>query len=235
MQEAVQVYQNTFNYYQSLMDSILPIIVVLFAGSISDQHGRKLPMIIVLVGFLLYALVYIFLAIDSTWPVEVLYAATLAVDITGTWAVFNMAVYSYITDVTPRKTRVKRMSLLDAVWYSGGPIGTWMGGWLYQKYDYIAVFTVSAVLWFICILYVIIFVKESVVTGDSSPKENPFRKVIDLVRTSLKSYPKRGRLHLMILMALKLGAFLVQGHQVIRIDFIRIAHYVITFSLEIDS
>ena len=79
------MYQNTFKYYQNLIDSILPVLVILFAGSLSDRYGRRLPLATVLSGFIAFALVYIVTALNPSWPVEVLYAATIAVDITGTW------------------------------------------------------------------------------------------------------------------------------------------------------
>lgn len=82
------------------MDSILPVIIILFAGSMSDQYGRKPPMGAVLAGFVALSLVYVLTAANPSWPVEVLYAGTFAVDITGSWVVFNMAVYSYMADVT---------------------------------------------------------------------------------------------------------------------------------------
>lgn len=209
------MYQNTFNYYQSLMASILPLLVILFAGSISDQYGRKLPMVTVLGGFVMFAVIYIITALNPLWPVEVLYAATIAVNATGSWVVFNMAVYSYLADITTTETRTKRMGWTDAVWYMGGPIGTVMGGWLYRAYGVATVFAVSAVLWLLCIIYVILVVKESIVTpSETIPKGKPYRYVLDLGRAVFKVYPNRGRIHLFLLMAVKLGVFLVQGHQV---------------------
>lgn len=213
----MQVYQNTFNYYQSLMDSILPVMIILFAGSISDQYGRKLPMATVLGGFVAFALVYILTALNPSWPVEVLYAATLAVDVTGSWVVFNMAVYSYLADITQVESRTKRMGWMDAVWYVGGPIGTWMGGWLYHTYGYVSVFSVSAALWAICLVYVIVLVKESVVTFQTEHRGKPFLSVLDMGRAAFRSYPDRGRMHLLALMAIKLGVSLTQGHQVRKI------------------
>ena len=72
-------------------------------------------MTIVLGGFVALAIVNIVIALNPFWPVEVFYAATIAVDITGSWCIFNMAVYSYLADITPTETRTKRMGWLDAV------------------------------------------------------------------------------------------------------------------------
>ena len=216
------MYQNTFNYYQSLMASLLPVLVILFAGSISDQYGRKLPMVIVLGGFVVYAIIYIIMILNPSWPVEVLYAASIAVNATGSWVVFNMAVYSYLADITPIGTRTKRMGWMDAVWYMGGPIGTVMGVWLYRAFGYVAVFAVSASLWFTCLIYTVAVVKESVVQStETTPKRKPFQFVLDLGRAASKCYPHQGRLHLFWLMVIKLGVFLVQGHQVKILNYLQ--------------
>lgn len=212
----MQVYQNNFNFYQGFLASILPVLIVLFAGSFSDQYGRKLPMIISLSGYVIFALIYIVTIFNPSWPVEVLYAGSIAINLCGSWVVFNMAVYSYLADITVIEKRTKRMGWMDAIWYMGGPIGTVMGVWLYRAYGYMAVFSVSAILWSICIAYTAIFVKESVVQPTKATKKGkPFEFVIDLGRAAFKRYPNRGRLHLFLLMAIKLGVYLVQGHQVI--------------------
>ena len=129
-----------------------------------------------------------------------------------------MAVYSYMADVVPVEVRTQRMGWLDAVWYLGGPIGTWLGGWLYHSYGYVTVFAVSGVLWFLCLLYVVFVVKETVVPSaaiDSSSTGGHCEIIADLGRTAVQSYPLNGRFHLFSLMALKWGIFLAQGHQVI--------------------
>lgn len=195
------------------MDSVLPLLVILFAGSVSDRYGRKLPMGCVLAGFVAFALVYIVTALNPSWPVEVLYAATLVVDITGTWVVFNMAAYGYMADITPPETRTKRMGWMDAVWYTGGPIGTLIGGWLYHSYGYVPVFSLSGLLWLLCLVYVIVFLKESVKASPSTTAGN-CHHLLDMFRTAFKSYPFNGRFHLLSLLAVKLGVFLAQGHQV---------------------
>lgn len=211
----MQIYQNNLNYYQGLTASILPVLVVLLAGSISDRHGRKLPMIAVLGGFVMYAMVYILVILNPSWPVEVLYAAALAVNVTGSWVIFNMAAYSYLADITTMETRTKRMGWMDAVWSLGEPLGTLLGVWLYQNYGYLTVFAVSAILWSICLIYTATVIKESVTDTNGTPEEEksvPF--VIDLYQTVFKRYPHRVRVYLFLLVSLKLCVYLVHGHQV---------------------
>ncbi|XP_071543459.1 probable peptidoglycan muropeptide transporter SLC46 isoform X1 [Panulirus ornatus] len=221
VQVAVQRYQNNFNYNQSLMDSLIPLLIILFMGSLSDRYGRKPPMLAVLAGFMAFAGVYLLMAYRPSWPVEVLYAATLAVDVTGTWVVFNMAVYSYVADITSPETRTKRLGILDACWYIGDPLGRLLGGWLYRAAGYPAVFIVSIVLWFMSFIYVMLFVRESVnksaqrhsAQETQDARWGPLHHVVALLRTAFKSRTGNGRIHLLILLGLKLMVFSVQGHQ----------------------
>lgn len=174
-------------------------------------------MIIVLLGYILYAVIYTATALNPSWPVEVLYAATAAVDITGSWVVFNMAVYSYLADITPGTKRTKRMGYTDAIWYLGGPIGTWFGGWLYQNFGYAAVFSISGGVWLVCVLYICVCVEESVARDSESEteaKKKFHHHLMELGQTAVRRYVNGGRLHLFALMAIKLGLFLTQGHQV---------------------
>ncbi|XP_063602532.1 lysosomal proton-coupled steroid conjugate and bile acid symporter SLC46A3-like [Penaeus indicus] len=221
VQVAVQRVQNVFNYNQNLMDSLLPLAVVIFMGSLSDQYGRKPPMLSVLAGFVAVSLLYLLTAINTTWPVEVLYVATFAVDITGSWVVFNMAVYSYVADITAPETRTKRLGVLDAVWYLGAPLGRLMGGWLFPVAGYGVVFAVSAALWVVCFFYVLLLVRESVPSAPQEPAPQEGRKarcgqlrhVVSLLRTAFQRRPGRGRQLLLGLLAIKLLVFLTQGHQ----------------------
>ncbi|XP_064090389.1 probable peptidoglycan muropeptide transporter SLC46 isoform X2 [Macrobrachium nipponense] len=221
IQTEVQKYQNMFNYYQNLMDSILPLIIVVLIGSLTDKYGRKPPMLGVLAGFVGWSVVYILTALNPSWPVEVLLGATLCGDIMGTWVVFNMAVYSYMADITTPETRTKRMGFLDVVWYIGGPLGRLMGGWLYRWTNCIVVFAVSGALWTLCFLYVLFLVKESVnpLASSSDPEDErcsnwgPLKPVFILFNTGFKKRPGNRRSLLFYLLMLKLMVFLIQGHQ----------------------
>ncbi|XP_057374974.1 lysosomal proton-coupled steroid conjugate and bile acid symporter SLC46A3-like [Daphnia carinata] len=215
IQKAVQIYQNNLHYYQGLMASILPVLVIFLIGSISDRYGRKLPMVIVLSGFVVYAMVYLLVILDPSWPVEILYIASFAINITGNWVLFNMAVYSYLADITTTERRTKRMGWMDAVWSMGKPLGTLLGVWLYQNYGYITVFAVSAILWSMCLIFTAAVVKESIAKPSGTiQQEKTLPFIIDLYQTVFKRYPHRVRVYLFLLTAIKLGVYLAHGHQV---------------------
>lgn len=190
-------------------------MIVLFVGTLSDRYGKKLPMCIVLAGFVAHAAVLVAMSLFPSWPVEVLYAATVSLDITGSWVIFNMAAYGYMADITSTQSRTKRMGWMDAVWNLGGPIGTLLGSSVFSNYGYLPVFAAAGVLWFICLVYVILVVKES---GTKKPAEAvPGCQIVSLSKAAFRRYPSNGRFHLLSLMAIKLGVFLTHGHQVIHI------------------
>jgi MFS family permease len=142
-----------------------------------------------------------------------------------------MAVYSYLADIVATDERTKRMGWLDAVWYLGGPIGTWLGGWLYHSYGSVTVFSVSAALWLFCFLYVVFVIKETVVLSTVDSSSVGFCGIIaDFGRTAIQSYPHNGRFHLFSLIALKLGVFLSQGHQVLLEFYFILISYLISLN-----
>ena len=212
-QNAVQRYQSSFNYVQTLMNSIIPLFAVLFLGPLSDMHGRKPPMIGVLIGFISLSLVYLAVAIFKTLPAEVMYLGTLLVSLSGTWVVFNMSVYSYVADITSPETRTKRMGFADAIWYLGSPMGTFLGGYIYKYGGYVGVYSTSAFIWTLSLLYLIIFVKESRPKTEIPQKCNVLTNLKGLFSVILKKRKNFGRPIILTLLCLKLGTFLVQGHQ----------------------
>lgn len=219
-QTAVQRYQTVFNNYQAVSASLLPLLVLLFVGSLSDRYGKKPMLVTVLIGFVAMGAVYTLVAFEDEWPVEVLFAGSLSADITGSWVVFNMAVYSFVADITTPENRTKRMGVMDFCWYTGSPLGTLLGGWLYRYAGSVAVFATSTVLWIICVIYTIVFINESqqpetvADRGPENTKCGPLRNVSYLFQTAFKKRPNKGRLYLLVLVLLKLGVFLIQGHQV---------------------
>ena len=173
-----------------------------------------------LAGFTLLGLSYLAVALVPAWPVETLLAGTLAVNATGSWAAFNMAVYGFIADVSSPQSRAKRMGVVDFCWYAGSPLGTMLGGFILKYYGYVAVFAVSTFLWALCLVYTVFFVQESMSFDENTNKTSvctkcgPLKEVVSLFRSCLRKRPQRGRTYLISVILLKLAVFLVQGHQV---------------------
>ena len=92
-----------------------PIIFALFIGPWSDNHGRKVLIILPLVGFILN---YLWFLINTIYyeelVVEYLMFEVIATWFGG-WTCFFLGTYSYISDLSTSKSRALRIGILDCV------------------------------------------------------------------------------------------------------------------------
>ena len=96
-----------------LIKGIPPIIIVLFIGPWSDNCGRKVLMILPVIGFILN---YLWFLVNAIY-FEELVAEYLMFEVVdywlGGWTCFFLGIYSYITDVSTPHSRALRIGLLD--------------------------------------------------------------------------------------------------------------------------
>ena len=202
------------------MTCFIPVVLIIMAGCLSQFYGRKLLMIIILILNIAYAIVNIVTVLNPNWSYSAVHYAKLILAMLGTEAIFDMAVYAYISDITSTTTRTKRVSFLDAIWYLGGPIGTLLGGGLYQSFGYITVFVTSAILTLCGLIYIVFNIKESIYHlenhGTKFTLLAPFRYSVELFQTAFRKRTFNRKIHLFSLLGIKLAMFLVSGHQVYR-------------------
>ena len=96
-----------------LIKGIPPIIIVLFIGPWSDNCGRKVLMILPVIGFILNYLWFLLNAIYF----EELVAEYLMFEVVdywlGGWTCFFLGTYSYISDSSSPDSRALRIGILD--------------------------------------------------------------------------------------------------------------------------
>ena len=90
-----------------------PIIFALFIGPWSDNRGRKVLILLPIIGFILN---YICFCINTVYyeelTVEYLMFEVIA-NWFGGWTCFFLGIYSYISDVSSPKSRAVRIGILD--------------------------------------------------------------------------------------------------------------------------
>ena len=90
-----------------------PIIFVLFIGPWSDNCGRKVLILLPMIGLILN---YIWFCINTIYyeelAVEYLMFEVIA-NWFGGWTCFFLGIYSYISDVSSPKSRAVRIGILD--------------------------------------------------------------------------------------------------------------------------
>ena len=69
-----------------------------------------------------------------SWPKEfLLFTVNLPVALSGGHIAFNMGINSFITDISTPEQRTFRMAAIHFVDHLGGPLGTKMGAYLWDK------------------------------------------------------------------------------------------------------
>ncbi|XP_068243343.1 lysosomal proton-coupled steroid conjugate and bile acid symporter SLC46A3-like isoform X1 [Palaemon carinicauda] len=210
IQVEVQKRVNIFNFNEKLISSIIPVLLLSFIASWSDQRGRRLPILLSIFGTTLYSATYLLVSFFPTWPPEILYVASFCLSFGGGWSLFYMAVYSYIADMSACEDRTKRLAIVRSIWVLGTPAGTAVGALIYDAGGFCWVFGFSTVLYLSSFFYSVFVVKDKeklIEENKEISKQkrlwNP-RNVVDLFHVCLRKRQGSGRWHIMILLGIML-------------------------------
>ncbi|KAL7648151.1 UNVERIFIED_CONTAM: hypothetical protein RMT77_000053 [Armadillidium vulgare] len=157
----VQVRFSVFAFYDGIIKSAIPLFFILFMGAWSDKYGRKVPLYTVQLGHFLNFLGLLLFSLAKSWPVEYMLIPTFLDSLGGGNVCFLTAANAYISDVTSESSRTSRVGLANSIYFLGGPIGTFMGKYIYEYGGYAAIFSTSLTLTTITLLYILFYIKES--------------------------------------------------------------------------
>ncbi|KAL7038667.1 hypothetical protein ACKWTF_009649 [Chironomus riparius] len=155
----VQQTTTKFLQYNSIAGQIIPIMLALFIGSFSDRRGRKLPLVMGLIGKFVYSSMIVVNSLMTTWPVEyIIYTATIPSAMTGADVAIFASAFTYIADISTQNDRTMRITILDVVYLSTMPSGVFIGKYLYNHLSksFTKMFIINASLLFLSILYSLI-------------------------------------------------------------------------------
>lgn len=122
-------------------------------GIVCGLIGRKLPMIIGLLGYAFGQIIFGF------FPNTI--SVLVARIISGTFiSAYQVASIAYLSSITPPSKKLKRFAFLNASGSLGVTIGSLLGGYLGRN-DYRITFLVQIILLFVCIVLIKIFFEDS--------------------------------------------------------------------------
>ena len=145
--------------------SYLPAFLVAgFYGLMADRIGRKLVMLIPLVGYFIYLCCFVGVAYfkPSLWR-YILTVGCFIFGSSGGYSTFSMAVFSYVSDLTASKQLSARsycFAIIEAAILLSGML-TFVGGVWAANRGFVEPLLFSLLNTLVCILYVIFFLKES--------------------------------------------------------------------------
>lgn len=132
-------------------------------GAWSDKRGRKLPLLIGLIGKFYYSVMVVVNSMQSSWPVEyIIYTATLPMAFTGADVAIFAAAFTYLVDVSPEKYRTLRVTLLEVCYLATMPSGIALGSYLFRKVtnrSHSIMFAINCALMAMSILYTFFILK----------------------------------------------------------------------------
>nr|XP_036671818.1 proton-coupled folate transporter isoform X1 [Drosophila suzukii] len=165
-----------FLQWESISAHVFTIILALFLGSFSDRRGRKLPMLMGLVGKFIYSTMIVVNARMPTWPVQyIIYTATLPSALTGADVAIFASCFAYISDISTLEQRTIRVTILDVIYLSAMPLGVALGSHLYYNVfnqSYADMFTVNASLLALAIIYTLCALK-----WQTTPRQRSLREL----------------------------------------------------------
>ena len=138
------------------------IVLGFFCGAWSDTIGRKIPVLLTLVGSLLAVVLYIVSTMVGDGTTEFVPLVLVAAAIRGGFgksAVLTMALYSYVCDGSSHEDRTKNIGRLLSMNYFGYFVGSLTAGGLLEVYGFDVIFGGVLVVDALCIVVAVVYMK----------------------------------------------------------------------------
>ncbi|KAI5698017.1 uncharacterized protein LOC103505010 isoform X2 [Diaphorina citri] len=145
----MQIWNNFILYF-------FPCLLLLFMGSYSDRHNCRKPFmllpilgnILMVIGLLISTYYFKEVSLNYVGLIEAIFPA-----ITGSWIVFYMAVYTYISSRTSLKQRTFRIGLVSLSNSVATPVGSALAGVIVREMGYYGTFSLVGVTYTLCLIY----------------------------------------------------------------------------------
>lgn len=180
--EKVQQWIIEMHAWQIPLQSVMPIILVLFLGSYSDRHKIRKPFLLIpiLGEFLAVAGCILCVIFMRQWPLEVQgFMQTIVPSFLGGPTMIVMAAFAYIADVSTLEMRTLRVGILQIVLNLCTPIVQSFSGILFQEIGYIGVLLIAGVFYLMALLYGVFWIKEPKQPVGLSNKKGLIKNIFD--------------------------------------------------------
>ncbi|XP_029964848.1 proton-coupled folate transporter [Salarias fasciatus] len=167
LEEQVQILTARWNLYLSLAVFSFGLLTVPLMGSWSDLAGRKSVLILTNLGMAVQTLVYL-LVMYLKLPVAYFLLGKALSGLTGDFTALLAGCFSYVADISDKKSRTFRVAILEACLGLAGIVANIIGGKWLQAQGYINPFLLALSTSLAAALYTYLFVHESIRTDPSA-------------------------------------------------------------------
>ncbi|XP_046662157.1 proton-coupled folate transporter [Homalodisca vitripennis] len=187
----VQIVVSTFHQYESWASHAVPMILAFYMGAWSDRVGRKLPMLLGLVGSVIYWAALLLNSLQDSWSLQmVLYTATFPAALTGGSLAIFMSAVSYVCDITSPAERTVRVTLLEVAYLITMPVGVAVGSYLFKQVmgqSFTCMFLLSGALMMTALIYAILRLEWCTNKTKQTAPVSCAGTVVDTIRVVTKS------------------------------------------------
>ncbi|CAH0727981.1 unnamed protein product, partial [Brenthis ino] len=163
-EEQVQMYTAEIQAWKNVVQTAIPVMIILFVGAWSDKTGRRkicilMPIVgefLTCIGFIINTYYFYELPAEVTALTESIFPA-----ITGGWFTNFIGVFSYIGDITTIEDRTFRVGVVNLCMSLGYPIGSALSGVLLTWIGYYGIFSLSASLYLFSLTYGYFYLEDS--------------------------------------------------------------------------
>ena len=151
------------------ISALIPgIISSIILGSYSDRAGRKITMLLPVVGASLCALVYV-LVVFFNLPFQCMFIGNFIFGISGTNTTFSLSVFAYLADTTTKQARTFRIVVLEMISTISIGVGWITFGITVDVIGFFWSYLIILVV-YICLVVTIIFLVPETVTKSADIK-----------------------------------------------------------------
>lgn len=207
---AVQRSIAAMHSWQTPIQSIMPILLVLFIGSYSDRHKIRKPFLLLPIFGEFFSCTACVLCVVymRESPLSVLgISQTVLPSFFGGPTMIVMAAFSYISDVSTLEMRTLRIGILQILLNACAPVINSISGNIFENIGYIGTLICVCLLFVMAFVYGIFWIKEPSKPVDvDNSKKNMFADMFDPYHAtdtfSILLRKKKGnkRLHILLIM-----------------------------------
>ena len=159
-EEWVQKSASRWELFESLCMVIPSVIFILIYGSWSDRYSRKFPIILPIIGAIVHDVWYMVNAIFLHAPPGMLLPGVIVNGLCGGVTSVLAGCFSYLSELSNKDNRTVRISIVYAFVMASSSVAYFISGLILDNTGFIFVYSLTASLNVIGIIYVVVWLRD---------------------------------------------------------------------------
>ncbi|CAL1284793.1 unnamed protein product [Larinioides sclopetarius] len=226
---AVERMATNYQLGHTLIQTAPAALLSCFVGPWSDHYGRKLPVVIAILGMTVDTLGSAVCAYFLDSRVEYYYIPAAFTGCFGGVVTLLAVVYSYASDLTPLRERTMKYAYIEMATGFAQPLGVAAGGWIYNFFGYPSVFLLSTGGLFASLIWVAFLLPETRGQDNKDSMGSKIKKLFtcktfrESFIATAKQRPHKGRKQI-VLLIISMCFIVIATNSTSDINFLYVHH-----------